>query len=166
MGTVPDDLFYTHLDSPVGPLLVAGNDGALHFLSFASGSKAFGPRETWIERGKPFAEVKAQLDAYFAGRLTVFDLPLVLHGTAFQKREWLALADIPYGERRTYGWMAAKLGRPAASRAVGAANGANPIPIILPCHRLVGANGSLTGFGGGIERKHFLLDLEARVHAA
>ena len=166
MGTVPDDLYYTHLDSPVGPLLVAGNEGALHFLSFADGSKAFGPRAGWAERSEPFAEVKAQLDAYFAGRLTAFNLPLALNGTDFQQREWLALCDIPYGERRTYGWMAAKLGRPAASRAVGAANGANPIPIILPCHRLVGANGALNGFGGGIERKRFLLDLEAHVHAA
>ena len=164
MGTLPDDLLYTHLDSPVGPLLVAGDERALHVLSFASGSKAFGPRETWIERSEPFAEVKAQLDAFFAGRLTAFDLPLALHGTDFQKQEWLALTEIPYGERRSYGWMAAKLGRPAASRAVGAANGANPIPIILPCHRLVGANGSLTGFGGGIERKRFLLELEARTN--
>ena len=164
MGTVPDDLFYTHLDSPVGPLLVAGDGDVLHFLSFASGSKAFGPRAGWTERAAPFAEVKAQLDAYFAGRLTAFDLPLALHGTPFQNQEWLALRDIPYGERRTYCWMAAKLGRPAASRAVGAANGANPLPIILPCHRLVGANGSLTGFGGGIERKRFLLELESRTH--
>ena len=118
MGTLPDDLLYTHLDSPVGPLLVAGDEEALHYVSFASGSKAFRPRAGWTERAEPFAEVKRQLDAYFAGRLTAFDLPLVLHGTDFQKQEWLALADIPHGERRTYGWMAARLGRPAASRAV------------------------------------------------
>ena len=166
MGTMPDELSYTYLDSPVGPLLAAGDGEALHFLSFADGSKAFGPRAGWTERAAPFAEVKAQLDAYFTGRLTVFDLPLVLHGTGFQNHKGPALTEIPHGERRTYGWMAARLGRPSASRAVGAANGANPLPIILPCHRLVGANGSLTGFGGGIERKRFLLELEARVHAA
>ncbi|WP_127104573.1 methylated-DNA--[protein]-cysteine S-methyltransferase [Pararhodobacter zhoushanensis] len=153
-------LSYTHISSPVGDLLVAGTDKALHFLSFPSGHKSFGPRPDWRPADAPFRAVKEQLAAYFAGELNRFDLPLHLSGTAFQTSVWHYLATIPRGETRTYGQIAALLGRPKASRAVGAANGNNPIPIILPCHRVIGVNGSLTGFGGGLPVKDYLLRLE------
>jgi methylated-DNA-[protein]-cysteine S-methyltransferase len=101
-----------------------------------------------------------QLDAYFGGRLKIFDLPLAAAGTSFQRRVWDALCDIPFGETRSYGQLAKAIGKPSAMRAVGAANGSNPIAIVVPCHRVIGADGSLTGFGGGLERKKFLLSLE------
>ncbi|GAB5470544.1 MAG: methylated-DNA--[protein]-cysteine S-methyltransferase [Rhodospirillales bacterium] len=153
-------LFYTHYDSPVGRLLLAGDAASLHFISFPAGHKAFGPDPTWVEADRPFAEAKAQLAAYFAGRRQHFELPLTLTGTAFQKRVWQVLQTIPLGETRSYGWLAKTIGAPKASRAVGAANGANPLPIVVPCHRVVGAKGALTGFGGGIETKSFLLEHE------
>lgn len=151
------ELCYTHIDSPVGSLLIAGTDKALHFLSFPTGHKAFGPHPSWQHDDDPFNQVKRQLDAYFARDLRNFDLPLHLGGTTFQNSVWRYLAGIPFGETRTYGQIAAELGQPKASRAVGAANGSNPLPIILPCHRVIGSGGSLTGFGGGIETKEFLL---------
>ncbi|MEZ5714818.1 MAG: methylated-DNA--[protein]-cysteine S-methyltransferase [Paracoccaceae bacterium] len=147
----------TYIASPVGKLLVAGTDRALHFLSFPTGHKAFGPHPDWQRADAPFHEVRRQLDAYFAGARRRFDLPLHLGGTAFQNSHWRYLAGIPFGETRSYGQIATALGRPQASRAIGAANGSNPIPIILPCHRVIGANGSLTGFGGGLPVKEFLL---------
>lgn len=156
-------LSYCYTDSPVGPLLLAGNDEALHFLSFPSGHKAFGPRADWVPSDAPFDEVRRQLDAYFAGTLRQFDLPLALSGTDFQNRVWRLLAQIPFGETRSYGEQARLIGRPKASRAVGAANGNNPLPVILPCHRVVGSNGALTGFGGGLPVKEYLLNHEARV---
>lgn len=156
-------LCYTHIESPVGDLLVAGTDGVLHFLSFPTGHKAFGPHPTWQRTDAPFHEVRRQLDAYFSGSLRQFDLPLHLGGTTFQNAVWRYLADIPFGETRSYGQIAASLGRPKASRAIGAANGNNPIPIILPCHRVIGANGALTGFGGGLPVKEFLLGHEGAV---
>lgn len=149
--------YYTYVASPVGNLLVAGTDKELHFLSFPTGSKAFGPHPRWQQAEIPFQEVRRQLDAYFTGGLRQFDLPLSLAGTAFQNRVWRYLAAIPFGETRTYGQIAAGLGCSKSSRAVGSANGSNPLPIILPCHRVIGANGSLTGFGGGIPVKRFLL---------
>jgi methylated-DNA-[protein]-cysteine S-methyltransferase len=153
--------FYTFMDSPIGRLLLAGDEAALHFLSFPNGHKSFGPKAGWIRSDAPFAGVTSQLTAYFEGHLRKFDVPLAVRGTDFQKRVWRTLPTIPFGETRSYGWLARQLGAPNSSRAVGAANGANPLPIILPCHRVVGADGSLTGFGGGIETKRFLLDLEA-----
>lgn len=150
-------LLYTYFESPVGALLLAGDETALHFLSFPKGHKSFGPDPEWRRSNAPFKEAVRQLDAYFAGDLTQFDLPLHLSGTAFQNSVWRLLAEIPLGETRTYGELARTLGRPKASRAVGAANGNNPIPIILPCHRVLGSNGSLTGFGGGLPVKDFLL---------
>lgn len=150
-------LSYTWLETPIGRLLLAGDDASLHFLSFPGGHKAFGPQPAWSRSDAPFGEVKAQLLAYFAHRLQTFDLPLTLHGTAFQKRVWGQLRMIPFGVTSTYGTLAARIGAPRASRAVGAANGANPLPIIIPCHRVIGATGALTGFGGGIETKKFLL---------
>lgn len=151
------DLCYTHIASPIGTLLVAGTNKAVHFLSFPTGHKAFGPQPDWQRSDAPFNEVRRQLDAYFSGVLRQFDLPLHLGGTTFQNSVWRNLAGIPFGETRSYGQIATTLGRPKASRAIGAANGNNPIPIILPCHRVIGANGSLTGFGGGLPVKEFLL---------
>jgi len=151
------ELSYTHIDSPVGPLLVAGDDDALHYLNFPNSPKAFGPRSDWHQTDAPFLEVRRQLTAYFDGELRQFDLPLFLTGTAFQKSVWRHLSAIPFGETRSYGQLAATLERPKASRAVGAANGSNPLPIILPCHRVIGGNGSLTGFGGGLPTKEYLL---------
>jgi methylated-DNA-[protein]-cysteine S-methyltransferase len=110
-----------------------------------------------------FAEAEAQLRSYFAGERTTFDLPLAPRGTPFQLRVWEALREIPYGETATYGELAAAVGKPSAVRAVGAANGSNPIAVIVPCHRVIGADGTLTGYGGGLERKRILLDLEAGV---
>ncbi|GJL83835.1 MAG: methylated-DNA--protein-cysteine methyltransferase [marine bacterium B5-7] len=155
------DLYFTYFVSPVGALLLAGDESALHYLSFPSGHKAFGPRSEWHRADAPFVEVKRQLDAYFSGDLRNFDLRLHLSGTAFQTSVWQRLAEIPFGETRSYGQIAKELSSPKASRAVGAANGNNPIPVILPCHRVIGANGSLTGFGGGVPTKAFLLRHEA-----
>lgn len=150
-------LGYTHIDSPVGPLLAAGDENALHFLSFPARHKSFGPRPEWRQSTALFADLRRQLAAYFAGELRCFDIPLRLSGTAFQNAVWRHLAEIPFGETRTYGEVAAALGRPTASRAVGAANGSNPLPILLPCHRVIGADGSLVGFGGGLPVKKYLL---------
>jgi len=115
----------------------------------------------WAKDGAPFVEACVQLDAYFAGELKNFDLQLMPKGTAFQESVWQALTEIPYGETWSYGQLAASIEKPGASRAVGAANGVNPIPVIIPCHRVIGASGRLTGFGGGIETKQFLLELES-----
>ena len=130
-----------------------------------SGRDRLDPEPEWAESRAPFKEAVRQLDAYFAGRLRQFDLPLATGGTAFQQRVWRALRDIPYGETVSYGELARHIERPAAVRAVGAANGQNPISIVIPCHRVIGADGSLTGYGGGLERKRHLLDLEAEVTA-
>ena len=153
-------LFYSYYDSPVGRLLMAGNEEALHILSFPTGSKTIEPKSEWEPSDAPFGEVVRQLDAYFRGELRTFTLPYRLSGTNFQNQVWQALAYIPYGETISYGKLATKLGTPKASRAVGAANGNNPLPIILPCHRVIGADGSLTGFGGGLPLKRHLLTLE------
>lgn len=160
-----DDLSYCHIDSPVGRLLLAGTADALHFLSFPAGHKAFGPRPGWVPDDAPFAVARRQLEAYFAGRLRRFDLPLHLGGTPFQRLHWHYLATIPHGETRSYAQVAAALGRPNAARAVGAANGANPLPILLPCHRVLGADGTLTGFGGGVATKAWLLRHESAMGA-
>jgi len=158
MKNIP--LFYSYLDSPVGDLLLAGDGDSLHYVSFPKGHKAFTPQEMWIRDDGKFGPVKEQLSAYFAGKLRDFDLKLTLHGTDFQKSVWRLLLEIPFGETRSYGDLANQLGSPGASRAVGLANGSNPIPIIVPCHRVIGSTGKLTGFGGGIETKQFLLELE------
>jgi methylated-DNA-[protein]-cysteine S-methyltransferase len=150
-------LSYTWLESPVGTLLLAGVGETVHLISFPGGHKAVAPKDGWQRDDTCLAEARGQLADYFSGKLRKFDLPLALNGTAFQERVWRALAEIPYGETRSYGWLAGHLDAPNASRAVGAANGANPLPIVLPCHRVIGADGSLTGFGGGIETKRFLL---------
>ncbi len=156
-------LDYTYYDSPVGALLLAGTAKALHVLSFPSGPKVRQPRKEWRENAETFTEVIKQLDEYFAGERLEFDLPLELEGTQFQKQVWLALPSIPFGETISYGELANRIDRPKASRAVGAANGANNLAIILPCHRVIGANKSLTGFGGGLPTKEFLLRHEQTI---
>lgn len=152
-------LRYTYVDTPIGAILIAGDGNAIIETYFA-GAK---PKPDWIRDDEAFHEAAAQLREYFAGNLQAFDLPLAPRGTEFQQSVWSALLEIPYGQTTTYSTIANKIGRPAAVRAVGAANGANPIPIIIPCHRVIGANGSLTGFGGGLDVKRQLLALESRV---
>jgi methylated-DNA-[protein]-cysteine S-methyltransferase len=147
-------------DSPVGPLTLASLEGQLVGCFFANSTLPADVREA-LERSDAVLEAaRHQVDAYFAGTRTRFELPLAPRGTAFQQSVWQALTTIPFGQTRTYGGIAAQLGRPTASRAVGAANGQNPIAIVIPCHRVIGSTGALTGFGGGIHRKQQLLELE------
>ena len=153
-------LRYSYHQSPVGPLLMAGDEAALWYLSFPTGSKTRQPHSDWQQDDGFFTEVSRQLDAYFAAELQEFELSLHHEGTEFQRTVWQALHSIPYGETLTYGELAMRIKKPTASRAVGAANGANPLPIITPCHRVIGADRSLTGFGGGLECKSYLLVLE------
>ena len=153
-------MYYTRMESPVGRLLLAGTD-ALSLIAFSRGPKSIAPKADWEGSDAPFLHRAAtQLKEYFRGERRQFELELEPTGTPFQLTVLDALAKIPYGETRSYGEVAAQIGRPKAVRAVGAANGRNPLPIVLPCHRVIGADGSLTGFGGGIETKRYLLDLE------
>lgn len=154
-------LSYTTFDSPVGPLLLAGTDRALHFLSFASSRRAVHPKPAWEKSAAPFKEAERQLKAYFARELKKFDLPLTLEGTDFQLEVWKNLQLIPFGETISYGELARRIAKPDAARAVGLANGQNPIAIVIPCHRVIGSDGSLTGFGGGLPIKEKLLRHEA-----
>ena len=154
-------MYYCHLDTPIGELLLAGDDGALCLVSFPEGAMRRDPEPDWIYNEKPFAAARQQLTEYFAGERKTFDLPLKLGGTDFQMSVLQALRQIPYGETATYADIAERIGRPKAVRAVGAANGRNPIPIIVPCHRVIGSHGDLTGFGGGLDTKEALLRLEA-----
>ncbi|NBM20363.1 methylated-DNA--[protein]-cysteine S-methyltransferase [Streptomyces sp. GC420] len=155
---------HTVTGSPYGPLTLVATDGVLSGL-YMEGQRHRPPEETFGEGAAPgdppFAAVIDRLTAYFAGELKEFDLPLHLTGTPFQLRVWEQLRHIPYGETRSYGQLAAALGSPGASRAVGLANGRNPIGIIVPCHRVVGSTGGLTGYGGGLDRKQSLLALES-----
>ena len=159
-GKSAEPLVYGYLESPVGQLLLVADKDHLRGISFPDGSRKQEPQAGWRRDDAYFPDTVAQLRAYFAGELREFSLPLLFGGTTFQKTVWQALCDIPYGETTSYGALAAKLGNAKASRAVGAANGANPLPIIAPCHRVIGADNSLTGFGGGVDVKHFLLTLE------
>jgi methylated-DNA-[protein]-cysteine S-methyltransferase len=151
---------YTLVGSPVGDLLLTGDGAALCGCWFTDGDGGAARRRGLERDDAAFADVAAQLGEYFAGARTTFDVELAPSGTEFQRRVWAQLRTIPYGETRSYGAVAAELGTPGASRAVGLANGRNPISIIVPCHRVIGADGSLTGYGGGMERKRHLLDLE------
>jgi len=155
-------VFYTTFESPVGLLLLAGDSDALRLVSFESSKHAPPLCADWKEDKAPFTEVIRQLRAYFCGELREFDLPLALEGTEFQRRVWNALREIPYGATISYLQLAERIGNPKAVRAVGLANGSNPIPIIVPCHRVIGSDGSLTGFGGGISTKKKLLELESK----
>lgn len=142
-----------HLESPIGPLTLTEEDGALIRLDFGKKGQA-GPETTLL------AEAKKQLEQYFSGTLRSFTLPLRPEGTPFQQKVWAALLQIPWGETRTYGQVAAMIGQPKACRAVGMANNRNPLPIFIPCHRVIGANGQLTGYAGGLSAKEHLLFLE------
>ncbi|MGD8830819.1 MAG: methylated-DNA--[protein]-cysteine S-methyltransferase [Pseudomonadales bacterium] len=153
-------MFYSYMDSPVGRLLLAGERDRLKVIGFSSGGKARGADPEWERFDEPFRRAKAQLGEYFEGRRRAFDLPLAPDATPFQARVLAALVAIPYGETRSYKEIAEALGNPRAVRAVGGANGSNPLPIVIPCHRVIGSNGTLTGFGGGLDVKRYLLDLE------
>lgn len=155
-------MYYSIMDSPVGRLTLAGTRDTLHVIRFAAGAKAGGANADWERYDEPFRRAKRELGEYFDGRRRHFDLPFEPHGTAFQCAVLDALVEIPYGETRSYKEIAEALGKPKAVRAVGGANGSNPIPIIIPCHRVIGSDGTLTGFGGGLDTKRFLLDLERR----
>ena len=148
--------YYTTMRSPIGRLTLSSNGDALTGLHMAP----YEPVSDWRKDPAPFADAIEQLDSYFAGERRSFDLPLAPSGTPFQLRVWKELRAIPYGEVRSYGQIARRIRNPKAVRAVGRANGSNPIAIVVPCHRVIGANGTLTGFGGGIDRKVRLLALE------
>jgi len=154
-------MYYCYLDTPIGELLLAGENRALAMIGFPKGSMRREPEPDWIFNEKPLANARKQLREYFAGERREFDLPLKLSGTEFQVSVLEALLGIPYGETTSYGEIARRIGRPKAVRAVGAANGRNPIPIVVPCHRVIGSTGDLTGFGGGLDTKEALLRLEA-----
>ncbi|MER5740813.1 MULTISPECIES: methylated-DNA--[protein]-cysteine S-methyltransferase [unclassified Streptomyces] len=164
--TTPRTVVHTVVDSPYEPLTLVAVDGVLSRVHM-TGQRHRPPEETFGEPDpRPFGEAVRQLDAYFAGELTEFDLPLRLEGTPFQLRVWERLRLIPYGETRTYGELAEELGSPGASRAVGLANGRNPVSVIVPCHRVIGSGGGLTGYGGGLDRKRRLLAFESGAPAA
>jgi methylated-DNA-[protein]-cysteine S-methyltransferase len=151
---------YSHLDTPVGRVLLVGQLGGLAGLYMADHERCPARHPEWVEDDTPFVDVRHQLDEYFQGTRTTFDVPLRLAGTRFQVEVWSALREIPYGQTIGYGELARRIGRPTAARAVGAANGHNPISIIVPCHRVIGGDGSLTGYGWGIECKAWLLGHE------
>jgi len=151
---------YRFVDSPFGRLLIAGDDAGLRSIFFDREGRRCTPGSDWTRDDASHADAVRQLGAYFEGKLTKFDLALAPRGTEFQLMVWRALIEIPYGETTSYAQIASRIGRPAAVRAVGAANGANPLPIVVPCHRVIGADGSLTGYGGGLDLKASLLALE------
>jgi methylated-DNA-[protein]-cysteine S-methyltransferase len=155
-------VFWTVVDSPIDPLLLVGDETGLRELQMAPHS----PPPGAVEDAGRLAAAAEQLEAYFAGEREAFELPLLPVGTAFQRKVWAALREIPYGRTTTYGELAAGLGQPTAARAVGLANGRNPIAVIVPCHRVIGRDGTLTGFGGGLDRKRWLLEHERAVLGA
>ena len=150
-------MLITQYFSPIGTLTLAGDEHGLRHIIFPAGSRSRQAPSSWRADDGPFKGVIQQLDEYFAGDRRVFDLPLSPEGTEFQQSVWSALREVGYANTCSYQQIAQRIGRPKASRAVGAANGANPIPIIIPCHRVIGANGKLTGFGGGLPTKQWLL---------
>jgi methylated-DNA-[protein]-cysteine S-methyltransferase len=154
--------YCTHMQSPVGRLLLVGTDGGLTCIGFPEGKGARQPDPAWNADASRFREATRQLEAYFAGDLHQFDLPLLPEGTPFQCAVWTALRDIPYATTVSYAEIARRIGKPQALRAVGAANGKNPLPIVIPCHRVIGSDGRLTGYGGGLHIKEALLELECR----
>ena len=153
---------FTRIESPLGPLLLAADSTGLRNIEFVNGRRPARPHPAWHEDPELLQEPVRQLRAYFAGELEMFDLPLAPAGTKFQLAVWNRLCEIPYGETICYGELARRIGNPKASRAVGLANGSNPIPIVIPCHRVIGSNGKLTGYGGGLPIKEKLLALERR----
>jgi len=151
---------YTTMASPIGELLLVGDGDTLSGLYMQDGRKPRAIATGWEESTEPFADVRTQLEEYFAGQRTTFDVPLTAEGAPFEREVWHALEEIPYGETVSYGEIARRIGQPTAARAVGLANGRNPIAVIVPCHRVIGADGTLTGYGGGLECKRLLLELE------
>ncbi|MFP6807055.1 MAG: methylated-DNA--[protein]-cysteine S-methyltransferase [Pseudomonadales bacterium] len=152
---------YRYISTPIGELLLAGKDKGLVYIGFPNGKGKVKPEGDWIEKSDCFPEASKQLHEYFRGERRMFNLKLAPHGTPFQLEVLDALLKVPYGQTCTYGDIASSIGRAKAVRAVGAANGRNPLPIVIPCHRVIGASGSLTGFGGGLDVKKFLLNLES-----
>jgi methylated-DNA-[protein]-cysteine S-methyltransferase len=152
---------YRYISSPIGELLLAGKSEVLEIIGFPEGKGRVMPGAGWSEREGVFAEAEVQLNEYFEGTRKEFDLELKPSGTPFQLSVLQALQEIPYGSTATYSEIAGRIGRPKAVRAVGTANGRNPLPIVIPCHRVIGADGTLTGFGGGLPAKQFLLSLES-----
>ncbi len=162
-------MIYTYLPTVIGPLLLAGEMEpmeTLHLVAFPEGKGRREPEADWLRQDDALPKSRRQISEYFAGERREFSLNLAPSGTAFQERVWWELAKIPYGSTVSYGEMAERIERPTAVRAVGAANGRNPLPIVLPCHRVIGANGSLTGFGGGIDTKRRLLEMEGALGGA
>ncbi|MEO7067071.1 MAG: methylated-DNA--[protein]-cysteine S-methyltransferase [Rhodanobacter sp.] len=157
-----DTIYFDEIDSPVGPLRLIADAGGLREMLFEKENHPTVMQPEWVRDSKPLARAHRQLDEYFAGKRQTFDLTLNPHGTPFQLSVWMQLRQIPYGTTISYGELARRVGNPAASRAVGAANGRNPLSIIVPCHRVIGSSGKLTGFGGGLPAKEFLLGLERR----
>jgi len=157
--------YYAYFGTPVGPVLLTSDGEGLTGLYMVEHKHGEAVRDDWIadDKARPFEEAKQQLAAYFAGTLTEFDLPLAMRGSDFQKSVWEELRTIPFGSTISYGELARRLGNPNASRAVGLANGRNPVSIIVPCHRVIGANGNLVGYGGGLPRKARLLAFELAV---
>lgn len=155
--------FYSYFDSPIGRIFVQGDGRFLTGLFMPNHKGWGGPDATWCHSDQPFAEVREQLTEYFTGQRQSFDLPLKPEGTQFQRRVWQELVQIPFGTTISYAQLAERVGNSSASRAVGSANGRNPISIVVPCHRVIGASGQLTGYGGGLERKQWLIDWEGQV---
>jgi O-6-methylguanine DNA methyltransferase len=155
-----DAATYSYLPSPLGPILLVGTDDALEGLYLVDHGSVPEPSRSWRADDGALAGTRTELDEYFAGDRTAFEVPVRPAGTSFQQEVWQALCDIPYGQTLGYGELAATIGRPSAFRAVGAANGSNPISIIIPCHRVIGANGTLTGYGWGVDQKAWLLTHE------
>ena len=151
---------YTTIESPIGELLLVGDGETLSGLYMQESRKPKRIAPDWSESAAPFTDVKRQLEEYFAGERTTFDVQLAPEGAPFEREVWHALEEIPYGATVSYGEIARRVGQPTAARAVGTATGRNPIAVIVPCHRVIGADGSLTGYGGGLERKRLLLELE------
>jgi methylated-DNA-[protein]-cysteine S-methyltransferase len=154
--------YHTIVSSPLGPLLLTADDYGLTGIEFLKGKDSPSIPSDSKESRTPFMEAGRQLQAYFKGKLKTFDLPLSPRGTAFQQKVWKALCEIPYGETISYGELAKRIRKPSAARAVGGANGRNPLPIVVPCHRVIGCNGSLVGYASGLPIKEFLLQLEAK----
>lgn len=155
-------IYYDQMPSPIGPLFLVADDEGLLEVRFELEKRPHEPLHDWMNSAQKLAQVRRQLDEYFAGARVAFDLPLKPQGTEFQQLVWRALTTIPYATTHSYGQLAQQLDRPTASRAVGAANGRNPIPIIIPCHRVIGSNGTLTGFAGGLAAKQWLLEHEMK----
>jgi methylated-DNA-[protein]-cysteine S-methyltransferase len=153
-------MYYSYLTSPLGTLLIAGESAGIRLIHFQHGPHQGRPAPDWHEDQRPFSAALTQLEAYFAGTLRQFTLDLAPQGTPFQQAVWRALQDIPYGETTSYGALARQLGKPQAARAVGAANGQNPLAIVIPCHRVISSTGKLIGYAGGLHVKQALLAFE------